>query len=351
MLFDFTDDQVSFARSVEALLEPAATPRSLREAWRLQAGDDALWRRLADVGLLGLLIDESAGGMGASAVDAALALERIGYHAVAAPVVDNVVVLPMLLAGSPAEGAADRLSRVAAGTSTVSQVLSQARLATYAQGAEVFIVAEVDSVHLVPREQATITPVVSTDPGLGLAEVRAETSSRTEVARGAGALALLRASSAMAASLLLVGTAQRMLDLTCGHVLARKQFGQPLGAFQAVKHALADAAVHLEVARGLSWYAAYAASHQPESFAGAASRAKAAASEAAAGVGRAALQFHGGIGFTWEHDLHLYLQRANALKTLYGSTSEHRVAVGKSYLRAVHGLAADDREGLGAGAL
>ena len=126
MLFDFTDDQVSFARSIEALLAQAASSQHLRAAWANQAGDRALWRQLTDVGLVGLLAEQSAGGLGASMADAALPLERVGYHAAAVPVLDNAVVLPMLLAGSSHASAADWLARVATGDATVSRVLGPA---------------------------------------------------------------------------------------------------------------------------------------------------------------------------------------------------------------------------------
>jgi alkylation response protein AidB-like acyl-CoA dehydrogenase len=99
-----------------------------------------------------------------------------------------------------------------------------------------------------------------------------------------------------------------------------------------LKHRLADVAVAVEAARSLTWYAAYACSHEPERAGRAARTAKGAAGEAGATAGAAALQLHGGIGFTWEHDLHLWLKRAQALQYAYGDTSDHRVALGAGLL-------------------
>lgn len=342
MIFDFTDDQVSFASSVEALLESMDTPYLLRQAWEAPAQDDVLWRRFAEVGLLGVLVDESVGGAGGTPVDAALAMERVGYHGFAGPMADTAIVAPMVLTRCDTALGKRWLSRIANGDAVVSSVADPSGLTPYALHADAYLVVESDTVHLVPRGEADVVPVASIDPSLGFAVVKAATSPHTEVGAAEHAASTVRASSAMAAALLLVGTTQRMLDLTCRHVLSRTQFGQPIGAFQAVKHRLADVAVHLEAARGLAWFAAYAASSEPDGFGPAASQAKAAASIAAAAAGRAALQFHGGIGFTWEHDLHLYLQRAKALETLYGTAAEHRQAVGKSFLHTVRDEANQD---------
>jgi alkylation response protein AidB-like acyl-CoA dehydrogenase len=121
-----------------------------------------------------------------------------------------------------------------------------------------------------------------------------------------------------------VGVAEASLESTTAYVKERIQFGRPVGSFQAVKHRLADMMVELEAARSASWYSACVAQELSEELAEAASIAKAACSDAAYACAAGAIQLHGGIGFTWEHDAHLYFKRARAISTLLGSPEWHR---------------------------
>jgi alkylation response protein AidB-like acyl-CoA dehydrogenase len=141
----------------------------------------------------------------------------------------------------------------------------------------------------------------------------------------AGALlaALLRAGAVGAAAGLL-GCARRCLDMSVGYAKVREQFGQPIGAFQAIRHRLAEMLVEVENAHVATYYAAWAVDAQAEDALLAASVAKAYAGEAARKVCGEAIQIHGGIGFTWEYDLHLYVKRAKALEAQYGDADHHR---------------------------
>ena len=125
----------------------------------------------------------------------------------------------------------------------------------------------------------------------------------------------------------LVGVAQRALEMAVDYARERKQFGRPIGSYQAVSHACAQMLLEVESARSTTFYAAWTAESEPESLALAASMAKAYASDAGWRVTAAALQVHGGIGFTWEHDLHFFLKRARTDGQLFGSASEHRERV------------------------
>jgi alkylation response protein AidB-like acyl-CoA dehydrogenase len=124
-----------------------------------------------------------------------------------------------------------------------------------------------------------------------------------------------------------VGVAQRTLDMAVAYAKEREQFGRPIGAYQAVSHACAQMLLEVEGARSMVLYAAWALDHEPESGPLAASMAKAYASDAGWRVPAASLQVHGGIGFTWEHDLHLWLKRGKANAYLWGDAREHRARV------------------------
>ncbi len=134
----------------------------------------------------------------------------------------------------------------------------------------------------------------------------------------------------------LTGVSQRAMEMAVAYARDRKQFGRPIGAYQAVAHRCAQMLLETEGARSASYYAAWTADAEPETFPVAASMAKAYASDAAWRVSASSLQVHGGIGFTWEHDLHFFLKRAKADGLLYGSAGEHRERVAE-----LSGLAAE----------
>jgi alkylation response protein AidB-like acyl-CoA dehydrogenase len=144
---------------------------------------------------------------------------------------------------------------------------------------------------------------------------------------GDGAMedARIRAYIALAAEL--TGVAQRAMEMAVQYAKERKQFNRPIGAYQAVSHRCAQMLLETEGARSASYYAAWAADNEPETAPLAASMAKAYASDAGTRVTGASLQVHGGIGFTWEHDLHFFLKRAQAGAAMFGDARWHRERV------------------------
>ena len=172
-----------------------------------------------------------------------------------------------------------------------------------AGGADVELEDTIDSTRRFGRVQADGGEPLAGDPGPGLDRVHA----------------------ALAAEL--TGVAQRALEMSVDYARERQQFGRPIGAYQAVSHACAQMLLEVEGARSTSYYAGWAADHQPESLPLAASTAKAWASDAGWRVTAAAIQVHGGIGFTWEHDLHFFMKRAKTDAHLFGTAAEHRERV------------------------
>ena len=174
-------------------------------------------------------------------------------------------------------------------------------------------------------------PVETIDATRRFARVRADGGDPLPGDAGA---ALDRIAVALAAEL--TGVAQRTMEMAVEYARDRKQFGRPIGAYQAVSHRCAQMLLETEGARSASYYAAWTADAETESLPAAASMAKAYASDAAWRVAASSLQVHGGIGFTWEHDLHFFLKRAKAGGILYGSAGEHRDRVAE-----LRGLAAE----------
>jgi alkylation response protein AidB-like acyl-CoA dehydrogenase len=187
----------------------------------------------------------------------------------------------------------------------------------------------------VPREAARITPQPANDPSRKLASVSFEERSAQLVARGDRARALLTGAldrGALACAAQSLGACDRMLELAVSYTSERKQFGKPIGSFQAVKHMLASAKVKLEYARPVVMRAAYSLAHASPQRAAHVSMAKLVATEAARFAARQALQCHGAIGYTWEQDLHIWMRRAWSFDQAWGRAPFHLARVRSAVL-------------------
>ncbi|HVW31162.1 MAG TPA: acyl-CoA dehydrogenase family protein [Acidimicrobiia bacterium] len=350
MRFAFSDDQLAFRDAVRELLAKVAGPDVLRSVWDGPLGwDPATWSHLAEMGVLGLLAPESAGGLGLTEIDLVLVLEECGRAAVPGPLVEHAAVaVPTLAAwgtagggpsgvplpdiggkGTPVGAAGpappiDRWLRGAAAGSVVVTAAPDARVVPFGAEADLIVVERDGAVHTVERADLTGTDArTSVDRSRRLA---AGGWKRATPLPGADP-ALLRARGAAGTAAVLCGLAAHLVETTAAYVKERHQFGVPVGSFQAVKHHLADALIALEHARPAVYCAAWSlATGQPTSTRDAAF-AKVYANEAAGLAARVALQCHGAIGYTFEHDLHLWLKRVWSLQRAWGDTPAHRAAV------------------------
>ncbi|CAN5344923.1 acyl-CoA dehydrogenase family protein [soil metagenome] len=335
MLFDLTEDQADFRAVVRTFLSQKMTPALLRSIWNKNGTEPSrLWESLAEMGILGLVVPDQYGGADASHVELALALEQAAYFGLPEPLLETAAVAaPLLVEFAPEDVCQRWLPRIVSGEAVVTVSLDGTGIAVHGARADAVIVARGTELHLVRAGILPWKPMKSQDPTRQLAiagfdSLGGDTVFSSEP--GAVQRALTLASSATAISL--VGLSQRLLDMTLTYVLEREQFGQVIGSFQVLKHRLADIAVALEAARGLSWYSAYALSNETENATRAARTAKAAAGSAAGLANSGSLQLHGGIGFTWEHDLHLWLKKGRALEAAYGNASDHRVAIARALI-------------------
>ena len=310
MRFAVSAEQAEFARSLRDLLAGADTPAVVR-AWA--AGDTApgrkLWTRLADLGVTALAVPESHGGLGASPVELVLAFRELGRGAVPGPYVEAVAALPPLLA----QAAPDRLPALANGDVVATLALPPlAPRALDAAASDVVFRCDGETLAVAAAQQS----YASVDRARRLDDVVV-----TEVLGAVDAAAAVE-SAALATAAYLLGAGERVLDMAARYATQRVQFGTPIGRFQAVKHQLADARVALELARPLL----YAAGLTLGTPAGArdVSAAKVACGDAAYRSSRTALQVHGAIGYTGEHDLSLWLTRIRALLGAWGTQRHHR---------------------------
>jgi alkylation response protein AidB-like acyl-CoA dehydrogenase len=320
--FGFTDDQLAVRDAVAGLLDKRAGLTTLQLAWADPGASDVwdLWRDLAGMGVHGLLLPEAQGGSGMDWVTMALVLAEAGRVALPLPLLETAAVgIPLLAAAGDPAGA---LASLVDGSAvlTVAGHPGAGSVAPAASRADWFVIDG----YLFRRDQVSLEPVASVDRTRDLAAV---TPAGAGVAVGDAAVP-----GALATAAVLVGLARAVTRMTVDYVKDRAQFGVPVGSFQAVKHHLADATMHVEFAAPAVWAAAWEYDHggavAPDRLARSVSLAKALASDAAERAARTGLQCHGAMGYTDDYHLHAWLKRVWCLAPSFGSARHHRRLVG-----------------------
>jgi alkylation response protein AidB-like acyl-CoA dehydrogenase len=365
MYFDLTDEQQAIKSTAKGFLAARFKSERIREiAASADGTDPAGWGEMAELGWTGLAVPEQWGGQGLGIVDLAVLFEELGYALAPSPLLSNTIVaLALSFCGSDeqrerilrplAEGSKratpalwDAGSTATPGAFTMAAeadgdgaVLSGEKvLVMDAAGADFFLVASADGHrHIVAADApgVSVNPEESIDPTRRLSSLRLDgvrvAAADTLPAEGAAYEAVFdRLCVALAAES--TGVAQRSLEMAVEYAKDRQQFGRPIGAYQAVSHRCAQMLLETENSRSAVYGAAWAADAEPESLPLAASTAKAYASDAGWRVPDASIQVHGGIGFTWEHDLHFFLKRGRANAAMFGDAKWHRERVAEAVL-------------------
>jgi alkylation response protein AidB-like acyl-CoA dehydrogenase len=367
MNFGFSDEQREIKATARELLARRAPFEKVREAAEAGRDDEALWRELYELGWPGIAVGEEHGGLGLGAVELAVLLEELGYAVAATPFLGTALAALAIGHAGSDEQRARWLPALARGEATGA--FGRGELVADAQTADVIVVVDDEpraggvagrhaaggdaarggaggdaarrasggdaargagaglSARLIAREDADVEPLDAIDPTRRYARVRGDGP-----ALDGDALAVLdRAAGGIAAEL--VGVCQRALDMTVAYVKERRQFGVPVGAFQAVSHRCAQMLLHTEGARSAAYFAAWTADAAPDRLAEAARLARVAAGEAGRAVTASAIQAHGGIGFTWEADVHWLYKRAQLDAALLGPAPAARIELARMVAR------------------
>ena len=324
MDFGFTDEQNAIKETAREMLAKRSPLSAVREAAESRTYPDALWSEIRDLGWPGIAIDEEHGGQGLGLVELVILAEELGYACAPTPFLSNAIA-GLVIDSAASDAQRDRwLPGIASGEGrgSIAGTGDEPGLVPDAEGAAVIGLDPTTEPRLVEGSAAKIEPVELIDATREYARVSAAAGEPLDgdVARG---LQL----GAVAMSAELVGLAQRAMNLAVDYAKERQQFGRPIGAYQAVSHRCAGMLYDTEEARSLTYYAAWCAGAEPQSLPLAAHMAKARASDAAWRVTNDALQVLGGIGFTWEHDLHFLLKRAKVGSELLGDARMHREQV------------------------
>ena len=365
MYFDLTDEQQAIKSTAREFLAARYKSERIRELAESEFGfEQSDWEEMAELGWPGLALPEEWGGQGLGIVDLAVLFEELGYALAPSPLLSSTVA-GLVLATVGDDGQRERWLRPLAsgekrGTIALFEAGSSATIGDFgmeakqdgdgvvldgekvlvmdAASADLLIVATADGRrHLVEREAdgVSVSPEKSIDPTRRLCSVRFDGVRVPPEATLAGGQAdyepvLWRACTALAAES--TGIAQRAMEMAVEYAKDRRQFGRPIGSYQAVSHRCAQMLLETENARSAVYGAAWAADAEPESLPKAASMAKAYASDAGWRVPDASIQVHGGIGFTWEHDLHFFLKRGRANASMFGDAKWHRERVADAVL-------------------
>ena len=353
MDFGLSQDQLLLKETIRRWLESECPTTRVRAIMESETGHDpALWEGLAELGVAGLHVPVAHGGSGLELLDVALAAEELGAACTPGPFLACALAVAALRAGASEEVQARWLPGIARGQTILTFALGEegdewdaGQLATRARGgtlvgrkplvpyaavADAILVAAQDDdgpgLWLVERGApgVELTPLQGTDMTRRVGVVELDGAPATRVASGRAATDHARDAGLVLLAADAYGGARRCVDMTAKYALTREQFGQPIGAFQAVKHQLADLAAELDPALSLCWYAAHAYDHIVERAERHAAIAKAHLTDLYDRTVRVATELHGGIGFTWEFDLHLWFRRAIFDRAFLGEANYHR---------------------------
>ena len=370
MDFGFSEEQEMLRQSARNLLEKECPSTLVRRLMEEERGyEPELWKKIAELGWLGLVIPEAYGGSALGYVDLVLVLEEMGRVVLPSPFIWTVMVAEAInRAGSEAQKKA-LLPKIAAGeliatiawmepsglwgadgiTAAARQngsdfVIDGAKLfvndghiagcmlvaaRTAGHGADGVTLFAIES----SRAGVSVTPLTTMDQTRKLSEVKFAGVKATsadvvgEVGNGWKTLAAIIDRGKVMLAAEMMGGAQKVLDMTVEYAKVRTQFGRPIGSFQAVQHKCANMMIDVESAKSAVYYAAWAVSNEVAEAPLAAALAKAAASDAFRRVSADGIQVHGGIGFTWEHDMHLYFKRAKSSEFTFGDATYNRELV------------------------
>lgn len=350
-------EQTTLRDTLRALLSKYSSSAHIRTAIGTSAGyDTGLWRQLVrDLGLTAIGIPEEYGGTRANIVDLAVAAEELGRALTPAPFLSCAIAIQLLLA---ADAASTHVPALVGGTATATVALveqsgdwsmgGQSTTARFVggawlvSGAKSFVtdaaVADLFLVRAQTPDGATIFAVRrgdevsfvdsnALDPTRRLSTLRLRDAPGEIIGDVGAADAILERFLPVAAVVIAceqLGGAERCLDMAVDHAKTRHQFGRPIGSFQAIKHLLADRLLDNRSAAAATYAAARAADRPGREFHALAGLCKSVASEAFLAAAKANVQVHGAIGFTWEHDAHLYLKRAIGSRVFFGSPEYHR---------------------------
>mgnify|MGYP000941724936 CR=1 FL=1 len=331
MNFIFTDEQIQFKDVINSFLIDECTPKSIRDGWETKNSFNAdRWHNLLDLGVLNSNLPEEAGGLGMDQVTLALMVEEMGYAGLPEPVAEQTFLVNDLLPFLPDKIRKEIEINYKVGAQYISVAHPLAPNPLFLNDSVGLLLFDEHECKFILKDNLDFEAISSNDPSRELYQVNSIKKSISSSENFDVLNVAVSSRGALMSAALLIGLAQKMIDLSSVYVVDRTQFGKPIGSFQAVKHMLADVAVAIEFARPAVYRAAYSLSENNPKLALHCAHAKYMCSQAAELACKNSIQAHGAMGYTWEMDLHIYMRKAWSMMACWGNEDRQQDIIFKT---------------------
>jgi len=331
MNFIFTDEQIQFKDVINSFLIDECTPKSIRDGWETKNSFNAdRWHNLLDLGVLNSNLPEEVGGLGMDQVTLALMVEEMGYAGLPEPVAEQTFLVNDLLPFLPDKIRKEIEINYKVGAQYISVAHPLAPNPLFLNDSAGLLLFDEHECKFILKDNLDFEAISSNDPSRELYQVNSIKKSISSSENFDVLNVAVSSRGALMSAALLIGLAQKMIDLSSVYVVDRTQFGKPIGSFQAVKHMLADVAVAIEFARPAVYRAAYSLSENNPKLALHCAHAKYMCSQAAELACKNSIQAHGAMGYTWEMDLHIYMRKAWSMMACWGNEDRQQDIIFKT---------------------
>ena len=331
MNFIFTEEQIQFKDAIKSFLAEECAPASIRDGWQKNKSFNLeRWKNLIELGVLSSNLPEKKGGLGMDQVTLALMVEEMGYAGLPEPVAEQIFLVNDVIPFLPKNVTEAVESNFNDGTQYIALAHPLAPNPLFLNDAAGLILLDNSECKFIAKNDMDFEIISSNDPSRELFKVSSMNDAISTSENFDELNSAVSSRGSLMTAALLIGLAQKMIDLSSSYVLDRAQFGKPIGSFQAVKHMLADVAVKIEFAKPAVYRAAYSLSENNPKSALHCAHAKLMCTQAAELACKNSIQAHGAMGYTWEMDLHIYMRKAWSMMACWGNEDKQQELIFKT---------------------
>ena len=330
MNFIFTEEQTQFKDAIKSFLAEECAPASIRDGWQKNKSFNLeRWKNLIELGVLSSNLSEEKGGLGMDQVTLAMMVEEMGYAGLPEPVAEQIFLVNDVIPFLPKNITEAVESNYNDGTQYIALAHPLAPNPLFLNDAAGLILLDSSECKFIAKDDMDFEIISSNDPSRELFKVSSMNDAISTSENFDELNSAVSSRGSLMTAALLIGLAQKMIDLSSVYVLDRAQFGKPIGSFQAVKHMLADVAVKIEFAKPAVYRAAYSLSQNNPKSALHCAHAKLMCTQAAELACKNSIQAHGAMGYTWEMDLHIYMRKAWSMMACWGNEDRQQEVIYK----------------------
>ncbi len=331
MNFIFTEEQTQFKDAIKSFLAEECAPASIRDGWQKNKSFNLeRWKNLIELGVLSSNLSEEKGGLGMDQVTLAMMVEEMGYAGLPEPVAEQIFLVNDVIPFLPKNITEAVESNYNDGTQYIALAHPLAPNPLFLNDAAGLILLDCSECKFIAKDDMDFEIISSNDPSRELFKISSMNDAISTSENFDELNSAVSSRGSLMTAALLIGLAQKMIDLSSVYVLDRAQFGKPIGSFQAVKHMLADVAVKIEFAKPAVYRAAYSLSQNNPKSALHCAHAKLMCTQAAELACKNSIQAHGAMGYTWEMDLHIYMRKAWSMMACWGNEDRQQELIYKT---------------------